>query len=195
MQNAGMIYGYARVSTDAQDLTSQRAQLTVAGCEKVSSEKITGTTADRPQLQKLMKALAPGDVVNTRLLIASPAMQPTFSLSPAICSAPGPACVRLQSRLSIRPRILPSLSLPCWASRRSSNAGALERTASGRAAAKAKGVKFGRKPTLTPHRQQVPRQRLAAGETQRSVARSYNVSQATISRLVPSGVWLELKVA
>jgi len=120
MQNAGMIYGYARVSTDAQDFTSQRAQLTVAGCEKVSSEKITGTTADRPQLQKLMKALAPGDVVNTRLLIASPAMQPTFSLSPAICSAPGPACVRLQSRLSIRPRILPSLSLPCWASRRSS---------------------------------------------------------------------------
>ena len=71
----------------------------------------------------------------------------------------------------------------------------LERTASGRADAKAKGVKFGRKPTLTPHRQQVPRQRLAAGETQRSVARSYNVSQATISRLVPSGVWLELKVA
>jgi DNA invertase Pin-like site-specific DNA recombinase len=27
MQNAGMIYGYARVSTDAQDLTSQLAQL------------------------------------------------------------------------------------------------------------------------------------------------------------------------
>src|SRR5271155_2754492 len=60
-----MIYGYARVSTDAQDLTSQRAQLTAAGCEKVFSEKITGTTADRPQLQRLMKALAPGDVVIT----------------------------------------------------------------------------------------------------------------------------------
>ena len=65
MQNAGMIYGYARVSTDAQDLTSQRTQLTAAGCEKVFSEKITGTTADRPQLQKLMRALAPGDVVIT----------------------------------------------------------------------------------------------------------------------------------
>ena len=47
MHNAGMIYGYARGSTDAQDLTSQRAQLTAAGCEKVFSEKITGTTADR----------------------------------------------------------------------------------------------------------------------------------------------------
>ena len=51
-----------------------------------------------------------------------------------------------------------------------------------RADAKAKGVKFGRKPVLTPHQQQEARKRLEAGETQRSVARSYNVSQSTISR-------------
>src|ERR1700736_2464123 len=63
MHNAGMIYGYARVSTDAQDLTSQLAQLKAAGCEKVFREKITGTTADRPQLAKLMAALTHGDVV------------------------------------------------------------------------------------------------------------------------------------
>jgi DNA invertase Pin-like site-specific DNA recombinase len=63
MHNADMIYGYARVSTDAQDLTSQLAQLRAAGCEKIFREKITGTTADRPQLKKLMAALAQGDVV------------------------------------------------------------------------------------------------------------------------------------
>src|SRR6478672_2024791 len=63
MQNSGILYGYARVSTDAQDLTSQLAQLKAAGCEKVFREKITGTTADRPQLRKLMAALAHGDVV------------------------------------------------------------------------------------------------------------------------------------
>ena len=34
-----------------------------AECEKVFREKITGTTADRPQLRKLMAALAHGDVV------------------------------------------------------------------------------------------------------------------------------------
>jgi DNA invertase Pin-like site-specific DNA recombinase len=66
MQNLGMIYGYARVSTAAQDESGQVRQLKAAGCEKVFREKITGTTADRPQLQKLMKALAPGDVVITR---------------------------------------------------------------------------------------------------------------------------------
>jgi DNA invertase Pin-like site-specific DNA recombinase len=63
MHNAGMIYGYARVSTDAQDFTSQLAELKVAGCEKIFREKITGTTADRPQLRKMMADLKHGDVV------------------------------------------------------------------------------------------------------------------------------------
>ena len=60
-----MIYGYARVSTAAQGETGQVRQLKAAGCEKVFREKITGTTADRPQLRQLMKKLAPGDVVIT----------------------------------------------------------------------------------------------------------------------------------
>jgi DNA invertase Pin-like site-specific DNA recombinase len=60
-----MIYGYARVSTAAQDETGQVRQLKAAGCETVFREKITHTTADRPQLAKLMKALVPGDVVIT----------------------------------------------------------------------------------------------------------------------------------
>jgi DNA invertase Pin-like site-specific DNA recombinase len=59
----------------------------------------------------------------------------------------------------------------------------LDRTALGRADAKSKGVKFGRKPKLTEHQQREARARVNAGETQRSIARSYNVSQATISRL------------
>src|SRR5437764_9100191 len=58
-----MIYGYARVSTEAQDLTGATAQLKAAGCQKIFREKITGTTADRPQLKKLKAVLAHGDVV------------------------------------------------------------------------------------------------------------------------------------
>jgi DNA invertase Pin-like site-specific DNA recombinase len=59
MQNEGMIYGYVRVSTAAQDENGQVKQLKGAGCGKVFREKITGTTAERPQLAKLMKKLAP----------------------------------------------------------------------------------------------------------------------------------------
>jgi DNA invertase Pin-like site-specific DNA recombinase len=40
-----MIYGYARFSTEAQDLTSRLTQLKGAGCEKVFREKLTGTNA------------------------------------------------------------------------------------------------------------------------------------------------------
>jgi DNA invertase Pin-like site-specific DNA recombinase len=58
-----MIFGYARVSTEAQDLTGSTAQLKAAGCQKIFPEKIPGTTADRPQLKKVMAALAHGDVV------------------------------------------------------------------------------------------------------------------------------------
>jgi DNA invertase Pin-like site-specific DNA recombinase len=58
-----------------------------------------------------------------------------------------------------------------------------ESTARGCADAKAKGVRFGRKPELTAHQQREALERIEAGEIQCSVARSYNVSQSTISRL------------
>jgi DNA invertase Pin-like site-specific DNA recombinase len=60
-----------------------------------------------------------------------------------------------------------------------------ERTARGRADAKAKGVKFGHKPKLTPHQQrEAIKRRDVDGETLRSIGRSYNVSAQTISRLM-----------
>ena len=59
----------------------------------------------------------------------------------------------------------------------------MERTARVRTDAKANGVKFAQKPILILHQQREARERVASGEPQRRVARSYNVSQATISRL------------
>jgi DNA invertase Pin-like site-specific DNA recombinase len=59
----------------------------------------------------------------------------------------------------------------------------LSRTAEGRTRAKASGVKFGRKPTLTPHQRMEALARRAAGEV--DIARSYAVSHSTISRLRP----------
>ncbi len=60
-----------------------------------------------------------------------------------------------------------------------------ERTERGRSDAKAKGVKFGRRPKLAPHQQrEAIRRRDKDGETLRSIARTYDVGAATISRLV-----------
>jgi DNA invertase Pin-like site-specific DNA recombinase len=58
------------------------------------------------------------------------------------------------------------------------------RTAEGRERAKARGVKLGRKPKLTEHqKREAIRRRDIDGETVRGIARSYNVSHSTISRL------------
>jgi hypothetical protein len=119
-----MIYGYAWVSTAAQDETGQVGQLKAAGCEKVFREKITETTADRPQLKKLMKTLAPGDVVIAPAVDRLSATQPTYWLSPATCIAPGPVSARWPSRSSIPYPTSPRSSSPSLALRRSSNAAA-----------------------------------------------------------------------
>ena len=63
MQNRAMIYGYARVSTNGQDLAQQLAQLEAAGCAKIYREKISGASAERPQLKRAIGALDPGDVL------------------------------------------------------------------------------------------------------------------------------------
>src|ERR1700692_1584039 len=57
------------------------------------------------------------------------------------------------------------------------------RTGEGRKLAKARGVKMGRKPKLTDHQRREVLQRRDAGEPTREIARSYNVSHSTISRL------------
>ena len=57
------------------------------------------------------------------------------------------------------------------------------RTGEGRERAKSRGVKMGRKPKLTPHQIREAVGRRDKGETVRDIARTYNVSHGTISRL------------
>src|SRR3954452_6470636 len=58
-----LMLGYARVSTYGQTLDAQLAQLKAAGCARLYREKASGAQADRRELQRMLKALAPGNVV------------------------------------------------------------------------------------------------------------------------------------
>src|SRR3546814_20513084 len=63
MHNRSMIYGYARVSSNGQDLAQQLAQLDAAGCTKIYREKVSAATAERHQLKRAIGALDAGDVL------------------------------------------------------------------------------------------------------------------------------------
>lgn len=184
MHESGTILGYARVSTDAQNLTHQVSQLKAAGCGTIYREKVSGKTADRPQLKRMMKALHPGDVIiipavdrlsrdTTDLLVIARDIQQAGA---GLRSLAEPV---LDTTGDFAELVLAMLGVAAKLERRR----LLERTARGRADARAAGVKFGRKAKLTPHQQQEALARIEEGETQRSIARSFIVSQATISRL------------
>lgn len=55
--------GYARVSTEGQELTAQLEQLQTAGVDKVFKEKASGVKEDRPQLAAMLDHLREGDTV------------------------------------------------------------------------------------------------------------------------------------
>lgn len=59
----GRSIGYARVSTRSQTTAPQEADLHAAGCELVFAERVSTRTADtdRPQLQRCLAELRPGD--------------------------------------------------------------------------------------------------------------------------------------
>ncbi|AZU61679.1 recombinase family protein [Neobacillus mesonae] len=58
-----MKYGYARVSTVAQDLEVQIQALQAEGCEVIYKEKFTGTKTDRPEFNKVLETLQEGDTL------------------------------------------------------------------------------------------------------------------------------------
>jgi DNA invertase Pin-like site-specific DNA recombinase len=180
------IYGYARVSTDGQTLAAQDAALHAAGCAKVYGEKQSGAKTDRPELAKLLRRLEPGDVlVVTRLDRLARSTRDLLNILHTL----GERSIGFKSLADT------------WADTTTPHgrllvtmlAGIAEfereliraRTGEGRTRAKARGVKFGRPSKLTAHQRQEALQRLAAGETQADIARSYAVDATTIGRLRP----------
>jgi DNA invertase Pin-like site-specific DNA recombinase len=178
------VYGYARVSTAGQTLASQDSQLHAAGCAKVCAEKVSGAKSDRPELAKVLRRLEAGDVlVVTRLDRLARSTRDLLNILDAIGKAGadfrslGDAWADTTTphgRLMLT--VLGGLA-------EFERELILARTGDGRARAKAKGVRFGRPPSLSPHQRREAIARIAEGVSQADLARSYGVSQATISRL------------
>lgn len=61
---SGQVYGYARVSTTEQDLSTQVEKLRQAGCNVIREEKASGTSREgRTELATLMQFLRAGDTL------------------------------------------------------------------------------------------------------------------------------------
>jgi DNA invertase Pin-like site-specific DNA recombinase len=57
------VFGYARVSTTGQTLATQKALLKAAGVERIFTEKVSGVAARRPELERVLDQLEPGDLL------------------------------------------------------------------------------------------------------------------------------------
>ena len=178
------VYGYARVSTGGQSVDAQARQLRTAGAGTVFRQVASGVAVDRPQLRQLLSEIAAGDVVMvTRLDRLARSTRDLLNTLAAITG---------------KKAGFPSLG-NTWADTTTSHGrlmltvlGGLAdverdlihaRTAEGRNRAKAQGKHMGRPLSLTPAQQKEATRRRAQGATLGELARSYNVSRATISRL------------
>jgi len=181
------VFGYARVSTDGQSLASQDAQLRAAGCAKVYAEKVSGAKTNRPELARALRRLESGDVlVVTRLDRLARSTRDLLNILDAIGKA-GAGFKSLGDTWADTTTPHGRLMLTVLGGLAEFERELiLARTSDGRTRAKAKGVRFGRPPSLTAHQRQEAIQRLTNGEAQADIARTYAVSQSTISRLAPS---------
>ena len=178
------LYGYARVSTNGQALDAQVTQLEAAGCARIFREKVSGAKADRAELKKLLRSLRVGDIVLvTRLDRLARSTRDLLNI------------LALVSDRSAGFRSLGDM----WADTTTAHGrlmltvlGGLaeferelikSRTAEGRARAVAMGVRLGRRPKLNDDQRREACARKLAGEDIAVIARDYNVSDSTISRL------------
>jgi DNA invertase Pin-like site-specific DNA recombinase len=170
------ITGYARVSTQGQNLSGQIEALKAGGATTIYREKFSGMRADRPQLARLMKVLKAGDVVTvTKLDRLGRSTRELLDLIDRIGKA-GAAFRSLGDPLwdtsNAQGRLLSTLLAGIAEFEREL---IRERTGEGRKRAMAAGVKFGRKRKLSDYQRKEAIKRRAAGETLASIAKSYAV--------------------
>lgn len=178
-----MKIGYARVSTEDQNLEFQLQVLKEAGCKKIYQEKASGSKLERKELEKMLEHLREGDAVIVWRL--DRLARSTKNL------------LEIADKIHHAGAHFRSLSEP-WADTVSSSgrmvmtvfAGIaefekdliVERTSKGRHSAKARGVKFGRPSKLNEERKTLITRLLSEKESIKSIAKTMNVHPSTIYR-------------
>ena len=180
-----IIRGYARVSTTDQSFDGQIAQLKAAGATRVYREKISAATRDRPQLKKMLRELQPGDVVLvTRLDRLARSTLDMLTIITKDIAGKGANFRSMHETWADSTTMHGKLMMTMMAGIAEFERELIKvRCEDGRQRAKARGVKFGRKLALTPFQAAEALERLDKGESTREIARSYDVSAMTISRL------------
>jgi DNA invertase Pin-like site-specific DNA recombinase len=190
------IYGYARVSTDGQTLDAQVAALTAAGAAPVFRETASGAKTDRRELAKALRALEGGDtLLVTRLDRLARSTRDLLNIIDAVAKA-GAGFRSLGDTWADTTTPHGRLMLTVLGGLAEFERELIRaRTGEGRDRAKAKGVHMGRPPKLTAHQKHDALKALADGTaTQADLARRFNLSQSTISRLADKAAPMLLPV-
>lgn len=180
-----MKIGYARVSTQEQNLDRQLDNLKAAGCERVYQEKMTGTQANRPELVRMMDSLRPGDTLVidsfSRLSRSTKDLLDTVER----LTAEGVNIVSLKEQLDTTTATGKMMLTMLSALSQFERDLIAERTRDGLKAARARGRQGGR-PKVGDERTKAAA--LAAYDanamTNREIARQFGVSTATLSRWI-----------
>ncbi len=180
-----MRIGYCRVSTNTQNLDRQVAALRSEGCDKIYREKASGKSfKGRPQLDKAIDALGTDDIlVVAEWDRATRSMQDGLNIMQRVADRSALVKVLDKPFLDLTTPMGKGILAFMSALAEDERLRIVNRAAEGRQIAKGKGVRFGRKPILSPDQQQLVRDRLAKGESCRQIAKDFRVSPATISRM------------
>ena len=179
-----MIIGYARVSTDDQNLDAQTDALEAAGAGKVFAEKISGAKRERPELDRMLDQLRDGDVVTvTKYDRLARSLKDLLGIVETIgeCGAGFRSLAEDIDTTTPAGRLVFHVfaSIAQFERERIS-----ERTKEGLQAAKARGRVGGRPPVLsTAQQDEVRRMRDDDGRSISEIARLFKVSERTVRRV------------
>ena len=179
------IIGYARVSTDGQTVEGQIAALKAAGAARIYRETASGAKAERRELGRALKSMTAGDtLLVTRLDRLARSTRDLLNIVDAIAKG-GAGFRSLADAWADTTTPHGRLMLTVLGGLAEFERDLIRaRTGEGRKRAQACGIHMGRPPKLTKHQRREALTALADGAaTQADLARRFNVSQATISRL------------